>query len=463
MSEPVPRILVVDDDGAVRKMLKVNLSKRKYDVTLATSGEEALVAIEDRPVDVVLTDVAMPGMGGIELLKSLKTVHPEVRVVVMTGYGSVADAVTAMKAGADDYIIKPVSKDTVLMLVEKALKEKALLAELVQLRQEVSDKYGFEQIIGASPEITDVFEQVDAVADTTARVLITGDTGTGKELIAHAIHYRSGRSQKPFIRINCAALPEGILESELFGHEKGAFTGAIRQHRGKFEQAHGGTLFLDEIGEITAAVQAKLLRVLEAGELQRLGGSTTLQVDVRVISATNRDLRQEVAESRFREDLYYRLNVFTVHLPALRERRGDIPLLVEHFVKRYAEQVGRGALKVDPSTLQRLINYGWPGNVRELQHVIERAVILSRDGALTGVKLPEVAPSPDAAAERSGLPEGMTLQAALMEYERQVIIEALKRGKGVQAQAARILGISRSNLNYRVKRLGISVREIVYE
>jgi DNA-binding NtrC family response regulator len=462
MSEegPVPRILVVDDDRAVRNVLRVNLSKRGYHVTLASSGEEALGVMGDYPVDVVLTDVAMPGMGGMELLKGIKGAHPEVRVVVMTGYGSVADAVTAMKQGADDYIIKPVSKDTVLLLVERALKEKALLAELIHLRQEVQDKYGFQQIIGATPAIREIFEQMDAVADTNARVLIQGPTGTGKELIAHALHYRSARRQKPFVRVNCAALPESLLESELFGHEKGAFTGAIRQHRGKFEQAHGGTLFLDEIGDITLATQVKLLRVLEAGEIQRVGGAETLKVNVRILSATNRDLRREVSEGRFREDLYYRLNVFTLQVPSLRERRDDIPLLVDHFVARYCESIGRPPLKVEATTMQRLIDYGWPGNVRELQHVIERAVILSRGDVLTGVKLPE---APKAEAPSAALPEGMNLAAALMEYERQVIIQALKEGGGVQAQAARVLGISRSNLNYRIKKLGIVVREIVYE
>jgi len=460
VTEPVPRILVVDDDRAVRNVLQIHLRKKGYDVTLVSSGEQALRAVADRPVDVVLTDVAMPGMGGIELLKRLKAAHPEVRVVVMTGYGSVADAVTAMKTGADDYIIKPVSKDTVLLLVERALAEKALLAELVQLRQEVQEKYGFEKIIGGTPAILEVFEQIQAVADTSARVLVQGPTGTGKELIAHAIHYRSGRAQRPFVRLNCAALPESLLESELFGHEKGAFTGAIRQHRGKFEQAHGGTLFLDEIGEITLATQVKLLRVLEVGEIQRVGSSETLRVDVRVIAATNRDLREEVRAGRFREDLYYRLNVFTIQVPALTERRADIPLLIDHFVTRFCERAGKPRLRVAPETLERLINYGWPGNVRELQHVVERAVILSRGSDLTGVVLPE-APRPARGPAR--LPEGMNLQAALMEYERQVLIQSLKEASGVQAQAARLLGISRSNLNYRIKRLGIVVKEIVYE
>ncbi len=461
MSGPNPRLLVVDDDRAVRHSLQINLRKGGYDVALASSAEDALAAIEARPVDLVLTDVAMPGATGMELLERLREQWPDVRVVVMTGYGSVPDAVRAMKMGADDYIIKPVSKEEVLLIVERALKEKALLAELIALRQEVQRKYGFEAIIGATPAMVEVYELIAAVADTNARVLIQGPTGTGKELISHALHYRSSRHAGPFIRVNCAALPEPLLESELFGHEKGAFTSAVRQHRGKFEQANGGTLFLDEIGEITQATQVKLLRVLESGEFQRVGGSETLRVDVRVIAATNRDLRQEVVEGGFREDLYYRLNVFTIQVPPLSERRDDIPLLVDHFLHRYCEDNNRPVPKVPSLTMERLTQYGWPGNVRELQHVIERAVILTRGDELAGVKLAE-APSL-ARPDDEILPEGMILQAALREYERRVLIQALKAAQGVQARAARRLGISRSNLNYRLKRLGISLRSIEYE
>ncbi len=461
MGDPAPRLLVVDDDRAVRHSLEINLRKSGHDVTLASSAEEALAALDARPMDLVITDVAMPGHTGMELLARVKDQWPEVRVVVMTGYGSVKDAVQAMKIGADDYIIKPVSKDELLLIVQRALDEKALLAELVHLRQEVSDKYGFEKIIGATPAMVEVYELIAAVADTNARVLIQGPTGTGKELIAHALHYRSPRQASAFVRVNCAALPEALLESELFGHEKGAFTSAVRQHRGKFEQAHGGTLFLDEIGEITPATQVKLLRVLESGEFQRVGGQETLRVDVRVIAATNRELRQEVAEGNFREDLFYRLNVFTIQVPPLKDRRDDIPLLVDHFLAHYCQEFGRPVPKVSMATMERLTQYGWPGNVRELQHVIERAVILTRGEELTGVKLTE-APSLDRPDEAI-LPEGMTVQAALREYERRVLIQALKDAQGVQARAARRLGISRSNLNYRMKRLGISVRAIEYE
>ncbi len=462
MSELVARILVVDDDKGVRAALRVNLRKAGHEVQLARNVDEALRLIEERPVDLVLTDVAMPGRTGLDLLAELRRRWPTVRVVVMTGYGSVEDAVGAMKAGADDYIIKPVSRAELLVIVDKALAEKALLAELVQLRQKVQDQYGYQEIIGCTAEMVEVYELIETVADTSALVLLQGPTGTGKELISSAIHYRSGRRNAAFVRVNCAALPEGLLESELFGHEKGAFTGAVRQHRGKFEQADGGTLMLDEIGEISPTTQVKLLRVLESGEFTRVGGSETLKVDTRVIAATNRDLLSEVREGRFREDLFYRLNVFSILVPPLKDRRDDVPLLVDHFVKRFAERHGRSpTMSVPSSTMQRLVSYHWPGNVRELQHVVERAVILSRGEELSGVKLPE-APQ-GRPPESEVLPDGMTLQAALLEYERRVLIEALKAADGVQAQAARDLGISRSNLNYRINRLGIRVKDIVYE
>ena len=461
MGGPVPRVLVVDDDHAVRNAIRVNLTKQGYDVALCTRAEDALRAIEERPIDLLLTDVAMPGMTGMELLRVAKQRWPEVRVVVMTGYGSVQDAVAAMKCGADDYIIKPVSKDELMVIVERAMKEKALLAELVQLRQQIKEKYGFESLVGTTAPMIEIYEHITAVADTNALVLVQGPTGTGKELIAHAIHYRSARARGPFVQVNCAALPENLLESELFGHEKGSFTGAVRQHRGKFEQADGGTLMLDEVGEMTLTTQVKLLRALESGEVVRIGGSEVLRPDVRVIAATNRDLHAEVRAGRFREDLYYRLNVFTVSVPPLCERRDDVPLLVDHFVRRFCKENDRPDLRIAASTMRRLIDYHWPGNVRELKHVLERAVILSRGEELTAIKLPE-APQGKAPV-REGLPAGMTLQAALLEYERRVLIEALKAARGVQAEAARNLGISRSNLNYRISRLGISVKDVVYE
>ena len=460
-SGPQPRALVVDDDRAVRAALRVNLAKAGYDLRLAESAEEALAALEEREFDVVLSDVKMPGMGGMALLDTIKQRAPETRVILMTGQGSVEDAVTAMKGGASDYIIKPISKNELLLLMERALRETALLAEVKQLRAEVQERYGFDNIIGATPAIREVFSLISAVADSSALVLLTGPTGTGKELLAHAIHYRSPRRDGPFVAVNCAALPDNLLESELFGHEKGAFTGAVRQHRGKFEQASGGTILLDEIGEIPLSTQVKLLRVLENGTLQRVGGSETVRVNVRVIAATNRDLRQEVRDGNFREDLYYRLNVFHIPVPSLAARRDDIPLLVEHFVARFNERHRRSVRRVTQDVLGRLMGYPWPGNIRELEHTIERAVILCRGEEITEIHLPEVDIAEAQAA--SLLPPHLSLSDFLDETERRIIVEALKLEQGVQARAARRLGISRSNLNYRINKLSIAVKDVLYE
>lgn len=459
-----PNILVVDDEKAVRTALNVNLSKRGLRVTLAKSFESAMVCLSAQRFDLVLTDVKMPDGTGLELLTQIRSAWPETQVVIMTGYGSIADAVAAMKAGAADYIIKPVEKDELFIILERALERRALRSEVKKLRAEVAVRYGFDNLVGVTDVMVQLYEEVAAVADTSATVLLQGPTGTGKELLAHAIHYRSQRSDGPFVRINCASLPQNLLESELFGHEKGSFSGAIRQHLGKFEQANGGTLLLDEIGETDLNMQAKLLRVLENGEIQRVGGNRTLTVDVRVVASTNRDLKEEVRQERFREDLYYRLNVIRIKVPALRERKDDIPLLIEHFVGQFTESHGCGTLNVSPEVVQQLTGYDWPGNVRELKHTIERAVILHRGGDTLHI------PSP---AEQSiGLlledpnaepPEVSNLADALADFERSVVILALKNANGVQAKAARSLGTSRSNLNYRIQRLGIRVKDIAYE
>ena len=465
------RVLVCDDDRAVRTALRVNLSKAEYDVTLAESAEQAVEILRATPHDVLLTDVKMPGMGGMELLALCRREWPELRVVVMTGFGSVKDAVTAMKAGAADYLIKPIERDELLMLIARALETRALYRELAQLREEVAAKYGYGKLIGQSPVMREVFEQVEAVASSTALVLVQGETGTGKELIAHALHYRSARAKGPLVAVNCGALPENLLESELFGHEKGAFTGAHRQHVGKFEQADGGTLFLDEIGEIPPAVQVRLLRVLEGGQFTRVGGEHAVKVDVRVVCATNRDLRKEVQAGTFRADLYYRLHVVNIRLPALRERPEDIPLLVRHFLGKFADKHSRPVESVADGVLRQLVEYPWPGNVRELEHVMERAVLLSGGPEITRVRLGD-APSAGPVATPSaggGLAEAARvvgdapLPEALDLFERQLIVDALNEAGGVQARAARRLGISRSNLNYRIGRLGIRLQDIRFE
>lgn len=462
---PTPRILVVDDDKAVRAALKVNLTKAGHRVRLAKSPTEALEILRAEPQDLVLTDMRMPGGTGLQLLEQVRTHWPNIQVVVMTGYGSVDDAVAALKGGATDYLIKPVEREELLVVVDKALEQRALRAQVEQLRAEVEERYGFDRLIGATPIMVSLYQDVAAVADTSATVLLQGPTGTGKELLAHAIHYRSRRAAGPFVRVNCAAIPASLLESELFGHERGAFSGAVRQHLGKFEQANGGTLLLDEVGEIDQAMQVKLLRVLENGEFARVGGSETLTVDVRVVAATNKDLLAEVRAGRFREDLYYRLNVVRLKVPSLAERREDIPLLLEHFVKRYAERNDRPVPTVSRSNVRDLMAYEWPGNVRQLEHTVERAVILNRDTTLT-IPLPdeEVGARDDTGDARQVLPPpGTTLQEAVAAFEREVIVAALRGAGGVQAQAARRLGLSRSNLNYRIHRLGIQVKNIEYD
>ena len=454
------RVLVADDDRAVRTALKVNLSKANYDVTLVASAEEAIEAMRAGSHDLLLTDVKMPGMGGLELLKEVRTHWPDLRVVVMTGFGSVPDAVAAMKAGASDYIIKPIERDELLLLLERALQTRAMQRELLQLRQEVGEKYGYASMIGISPAMRDVYAQIVAVADSSALVLVQGETGTGKELIAHAIHYRSRRASAPLVAVNCGALPENLLESELFGHERGSFTGAVRQHQGKFEQADGGTLFLDEIGEIPPAVQVRLLRVLEGGSFTRIGGEHPVKVDVRIVTATNRDLWKEVQAGTFRADLYYRLNVFSIRLPRLCERRDDIPLLVEHFARKFADRHERPVPHVSDVAMKALQAYPWPGNMRELEHFMERTVLMSDGGEITAVRLPEVEPvSPSTGGGLADVGPG-GLPVALDGYERHVITEALREAGGVQARAARRLGISRSNLNYRIGRLGIVLETI---
>lgn len=463
MSAPV-RVLVVDDDRAVRKVLQVNLGKEGMLVTLVESVTEASAALHEAAFDLVLSDVKMPDGSGIDLLGQVRRTWPDLPVVIMTGYGSVEDAIAAMKGGAADYLIKPIAKDELLVVIERALEQRELRAKLVELRKEVDARYGFESLVGTTPIMLALYEEVASVADTSATVLLEGPTGTGKELIAHAIHYRSGRANGPFVGVNCAAIPEALLESELFGHERGAFTGAIRQHLGKFEQADGGTLLLDEIGEINAYTQVKLLRVLENAEIQRVGGTGTRKIDVRVVAATNKDLATEVRERRFREDLYWRLNVVRLQIPPLRDRREDIPLLVDHFLARHAAKNHRPVPRFSRRALERLTAYDWPGNVRQLEHLVERAVILSRGDEIDDLRLPDEAEVPTAPSARSSTlpPVGTTLQDWLLALERDVIVAALKEAGGVQARAARRLGLSRSNLNYRIGRLGIELKGVDY-
>ncbi|MBN1336407.1 MAG: sigma-54-dependent Fis family transcriptional regulator [Deltaproteobacteria bacterium] len=453
MSAPLVRILVAEDDRAVRSALHVNLEKAGYETTLVVSAEEALDRLQGRSYDVLLTDVRMPGMDGLALLQEVRRRWPHTVVLVMTGYGNVEDAVAAMKSGAEDYLIKPVTKAELLMVLERALESRALRDEVSSLRREMETRFGFAHIVGTTEPMQRVYSLIHAVASTHALVLLQGETGTGKELVARAIHQASARRDAPFVRVNCAALPDTLLESELFGHEKGAFTGAIRNQPGRFDQAQGGTLLLDEIGDLSPAVQVKLLHVLENGEYQRLGGRETLRADVRVIAATNKDLRQEVHGGRFRKDLFYRLDVFTIRIPPLRERRDDIPALVEHFLARFSARDERPPPRIAPRAMQRLMAHPWPGNVRELEHVLERAVILAASGEIVDVDLQE---APGGAPSIGPATEGLSLPDHLRAVEHRLVLEALVQAGGVQARAARRLGISRSNLSYRLKKLGIA-------
>ncbi len=461
MSTRGVKALVVDDDKAVRSALKVILAKSDIKVSTVRSAESAMDMLSANPFDLVLTDVRMPGMGGLDLLEEVRNRWPQTEVVVMTGYGNVEDAVKAMKRGATDYVIKPVSKNELLLIIERAMQARDLRNEVVALRREIRTRWGLDNIVGSTQPMQRVYKQVLSVAETNALVLIQGETGTGKELFARAIHDLSPRHKAAFVRINCAALPDNLLESELFGHERGAFTGAIRSHSGKFEQAHMGTILLDEIGDISRAMQVKLLHVLESGELQRLGAKKTRKVDVRVIAATNRHLHKEVVARRFRKDLYYRLNVFTLKLPTLRERRDDIPALVSLFVKRYAQRNNRQVYGLSSAAMSLLMKHDWPGNVRELEHVIERAVIMATGPEITTTNLADSIPSQS--LDTLPPPTDGSLQDSLRIYERRLIIEALKRAHGVQARAARSLGISRSNLHYRIRKLGIPIKDLWQE
>lgn len=449
-------VLVVDDERAVRVALDVNLTKAGHTVSLADTGERALDALRTSPVDAILTDLMMPGMGGMALLAEVKRSWPLTQVIMMTGHGTVERAVEAMRLGAHDFVIKPIAKAELLAILDRALRERALHEQVAQLQAAASERFGFDNIVGNSPAMASVFDQVSAVAPSDATVLITGPTGTGKELIGKAIHFNSSRRQGPLVQINCGALPSGLLESELFGHEKGAFTGAIRQHKGRFEQADGGTLMLDEVGEMPLETQVKLLRVLESGEFQRVGGTSTMSVDVRLVAATNRALREEVHQGRFREDLFYRLNVFEIALPPLSQRMEDIPNLVEHFVQKFSTQHQRPVTEVSASAMDTLMGHAWPGNIRELEHTVERAIILAASDTITHFELPEpVRPVPMTTTD-----EGLSIADVLRAKERELVESALRAEGGIQARAARRLGVSRANLNYRIQKLGINISDL---
>ena len=442
------RILIVDDEQNAREALKTILTEEGYEVAEAADGEVGLTVLAEFRPEAVLCDVRMPKVDGLTLLTRAKEDGHECVFIMMTAFASIETAVQAMKAGAEDYITKPLDVSAVLARLEKALEKSRLVKENQVLRERIREKYQFASIVGDSAELQAVFDVVKRAAPTRATVLILGESGTGKELIAQAIHEESPRAEKPFVKVNCAALSETLLESELFGHEKGSFTGAVGRREGRFELADGGTLFLDEIGDITPALQVKLLRVLQQREFERVGGTPTLKVDVRVVAATNKDLASEVKAARFREDLFYRLNVVTVTLPPLRKRKSDVPQLVAHFIEKYNELHGKVVKGLAPGTLNALLSYDWPGNVRELGNVVERAVVLARGSELTSDDLPPTLRGP---RPRDRSPESLIPGATLYEIEREAILRTLEMVDGSTSRAADILGISVRKIQYRLK------------
>jgi len=443
-------ILVVDDEAIVRESLRDWLSDAGHQVLIAEDGSQALEIIEKEKPSIAFVDLVMPGMDGIELLKRAKKISPSIEIIIITAYASVPTAITAMKQGAYDYVEKPFSLERVELLIKKLVEHQRLVEENISLHQKLEGYYRFEDIITKSPRMQQIIELIKVVAKSNATVLITGESGTGKELVARAVHSQSYRRDKPFVPISCAALPESLLESELFGHEKGAFTGAHAQRKGKIEFANRGTLFLDEIGEMSANIQVHLLRVLEEKEFARVGGNDLIKVDVRVVSATNRDMQKAIDSGQFREDLYYRLNVVTIDLPPLRERKEDIPLLAEHFLKKFVVENQKEVSSFCPEVIDFLLKYQWPGNVRELENTIERAVILAQSSEIQLADLLQ---------KNSPLVSSASAGRSLKEVEMNHIISVLNETGGNYTRAAKILGISRATLYNRAKAYGSVVKK----
>ncbi len=452
------RVLLVDDEPRVRASLKAVLEP-SYEILEAADAAEGLQLFKRESPDLVLLDVILPGTDGLAVLQTMRTEGHAVPVIMLTGTKSVKTAVDAMKMGAADYLSKPFDVEELQIVIERALGKQELEQEVRQLRAQVVQRYAFHNLIGKSQSMQEIYAKIEQVADSRTTVLVTGESGTGKELVAKAIHYNSARRERPFVALNCAALPETLIESELFGHEKGSFTDATARRVGQFELAHTGTLFLDEIGDLSAATQAKLLRVLQEREFTRVGGVQSIKVDVRIVAATNKNLDEQVRKGLFREDLYYRINVIALYLPPLRERGEDVSLLAKHFLARRIEEEKRPAQEFTKESLELISHYAWPGNVREMENIIEQAFIWSKGSP---VILPEHLPTILRADTRSSslrddtLAGRMSLEKAVMEFEREIILDALKRTTYVQTHAATMLGISRRMLKYRMDTLGIS-------
>jgi two-component system, NtrC family, response regulator PilR len=464
------RILIVDDEPSMREMLRIVLRRDGYDVQLADSGREAIDQLRQNNFDLLLSDIKMPDVSGVDVLRAAKEINRDLVAFMMTAYASTSTAVEAMRLGAVDYFTKPFSMDELRLKIRQHLESHRLKQENVLLKKALKTRYEFSNIIGRSEPMLEVFRMVETIAKTTSTVLITGESGTGKDLVARAIHYNSLRRERPFVALNCGGVPETLLESELFGHMRGAFTGADTNKKGLIEVAEGGTVFLDEIGEMTTTMQIKLLRVLQDRRFRRLGGTEEVQADIRVIAATNQDLEKAVASGRFREDLFYRINVIRMHLPPLRERKDDVPLLAEHFLSKYAEQMKKPVRSVAQAALPLLQMYGWPGNVRELENVIERAVALEQTPAILPDSLPPQIRTlgattkadsnpesriPDPGLMLPDLGEGFDLEARGEDFYRHYIALALERAGGVQVKAAEMLGMSFRSFRYYAKKFNI--------
>jgi DNA-binding NtrC family response regulator len=449
----MPAILIVEDEAKMRRLLELNLGDDGFTTFSAEDAETGLKLLRENSIDLILTDLKLPGMNGLEFLQTVKRQNAALPVVVMTAFGSVETAVDAMKAGASDYVLKPFSLTEMRIVIHKELDVRNLREENRSLREALGKRYSHPNIVARSPKMQEVLATVERVAPTNSTVLLGGESGVGKDLIARAIHEKSRRASGPFLKINSTAIPENLLESELFGFEKGAFTGAVASKPGKFELADKGTLFLDEIGDVPPVTQVKLLRVLQEREFERLGGTRTVKVDVRLIAATNKDLRQALEQGTFREDLYYRLNVVPIDIAPLRERKEDVPDLVNLFISRFTGESGKPVESITPEAMQSLVNYHWPGNVRELQNIIERACALAKGSVLgpSDIHL-DVRPAKNANSPGGFLPDGMTLE----QWEDEMVQEALRRANGNKSQAARLLGLSRNALRYRLSKIGIS-------
>jgi DNA-binding NtrC family response regulator len=449
----MPSILIVEDEAKMRRLLELNLGEDGFTTLSAGDAETGLKLLRANTVDLVLTDLKLPGMNGLEFLQAIKSQNATLPVVVMTAFGSVETAVDAMKAGASDYVLKPFSLTEMRLVIHKELDVHNLREENRSLREALGKRYSHPNIVARSPKMQEVLATVERVAPTNATVLLGGESGVGKDLVARAIHEKSRRASGTFLKINSTAIPENLLESELFGYEKGAFTGAVASKPGKFELADKGTLFLDEIGDVPPATQVKLLRVLQEREFERLGGTKTVKVDVRLIAATNRDLREALEQGTFREDLYYRLNVVPIDIAPLRERKEDIPDLVNLFITRFSGESGKEIDGISPQAMQILVSYHWPGNVRELQNIVERACALSKGATLEAGDIHlDTRPAKNSNDAHGFLPDGMTLE----QWEDEMVQEALRRANGNKSQAARLLGLSRNALRYRLSKIGIA-------